>query len=341
MELYSNGHRIPLTRYQIQQIQDLILNPTASQVISRKDTTHEDMIQVEYKFDVANTFLHSARIQHISQHYVLIICIFIFGVLWLILNNIFRHNVFFHVYGIAYFALIYIPWLISQHFFFNKAAYKLCINSFDFWIKINYGFLLNAALLFFAIFDCVYTRTDILYTDVLYLTMRVLVTICIILNISYIATLDAVHCNKLKKLIICVGTALICTILSIKNQFLLADEQDYKIHLQLPYGVRTISIFSLIASSSRILAIFFWKQSYKTWSNKGRAIAIVNSPKIIWIDSNETTLQKEQDEKSNPDANNVQMSEIREANATGRIYDTDESAISTQYRDSNSSSTAL
>eukprot|EP01083_Nonionella_stella_P105346 302993_1 len=73
---------------------------------------------------------------------------------------------------------------------------------------------------------------------------------------------------------------------AITSQFLWADEDDYQMVMQLTNGkVNTISIQSLFASSSRIIAIFFWKQFIVTWLSKGRAITIYNSPKITWIDS--------------------------------------------------------
>eukprot|EP01083_Nonionella_stella_P139829 427395_1 len=102
--------------------------------------------------------------------------------------------------------------------------------------------------------------------------------------ISYIAAFDASNTSKTKKLMLSIFPALVWTFVAVSFQFfdafmlqLFPREQWYTIKMKSAFGMNTISTLSLWTSSTKIMAIFFWKQSYysyKTWKSKGiKAVA--------------------------------------------------------------------
>eukprot|EP01083_Nonionella_stella_P089856 250932_1 len=113
--------------------------------------------------------------------------------------------------------------------------------------------------------------------------------------------------------------ALLFSLFAIKSQFLSNDEDDYKIMIKLSNGVNVISMQSLLASSCRIVAIFMWKQSHKTWKSKGRAVEISMSPKIKWIDDINTTTEQHVAKVIAVAATNNAMDSVRTQKVTAII----------------------
>eukprot|EP01083_Nonionella_stella_P069260 184530_1 len=282
MTLHLDNALIQLTTDQMLQILEIINrhpdNPS-QKIKNNINLKDEDGIQYEYTFDTNDTFLHSIfgdtsaqTIKQIVDHKLMLILIIILGIIgftgWVILGE---DSIVQDLYIITICCVLVIPWLIFKHLLFNKIALKLCLQTFDFWLKVAYGLIAGVASSFLGFS--------------LYVVTMCIFSALVVLIISYISAFDAVHSSKTKKLIVSVFAASLMSIFAVNTQFLLNDEDDYKISIQLSHGMNIISMQSLIASSCRILAIFLWKQSYKAYRSKGRSVTIVKSARITWIDT--------------------------------------------------------
>eukprot|EP01083_Nonionella_stella_P088380 246291_1 len=265
-----------------------IITPINTTSICRDDDeANEDRIQSEYVLDVNDTFLHSifgkingTKIKQIMDHQLTLIAVVILGVVLVVLWFIFGNNsLLFNIYHITVLCFPLIPWLVFKHLLFNKVAFRLCLQAFDFWVKVGYGLIWSIS--------SVYVFHDGWMGNIIQKGIESIDVMFVVLTISYISCFDAVHSITRKKLIISVFQAVSYSIFAVGSQFFSNDADDHKIMIQLANGVNVISLQSLIASSSRILAIFMWKSSYKAWKSKGRAVAISISPKITWIGGTE------------------------------------------------------
>eukprot|EP01083_Nonionella_stella_P190938 707054_1 len=279
LTIHLNAKLVPLNTYQVLQIMEIIKSRSPTQHISANNNHDEDGIQFEYVLDVNDTFLHSmckdshaATIQRIIDHKLIVIVIVLLWIMWIPMLFIFGgDNIVYSIYLIILYSVPCIPWLIFKHLLFNKIAFKLCIQTFDYWIKVGYGLVYNIAVLF-------HFRVNITLDGFTLATLSAYIELVLmVLFISYVSSFDAVHTSKTKKLVLTVLGSALFSWNVVYTQFLWDDENDYEI-------MNLISLQSLLSSSSRILAIFLWKQSYKIWNSKGTAVTITESPKIIWID---------------------------------------------------------
>eukprot|EP01083_Nonionella_stella_P117971 352012_1 len=295
MKLYLNDELIQLNPDKVLQIMDIIrAHPADTSIKHSTGLTQEDRIQSKYALDENQTFLHSMvgdtnanKIKQIVDHTLTLVVGIILCVISLALLFILgEQSLLFIAYSLPLHCLALIPWMILKHLLFNKVAFKLCLQTFELWIKVSYGVMYGVAVLFHN-HSHTGSFTLVYITDCTYMT-------CIVLFISYISSFDGVRSSKNKKLVASVGMASFFTLLAVESQFLMNDEDDYKKMIQLSNGVNVISAQSFMASSCRIIALFVWKQSWKTWRSKGRAVIISMSPQITWIDptSNEQNIEK-------------------------------------------------
>eukprot|EP01083_Nonionella_stella_P147096 463594_1 len=249
------------------------------------DEQNEDRIQSEYVLDVNDTCLHSMfddtnaeRIKQIVDHKLIMILLVILGFV-VVTVGIFGDDAdSINILGLCT-TCLWIQWLIFKHLLFNKVAFKLCLQTFDYWIKVCYGLILCIANVFHG------TSPGNPFT--LTTVKECFELIFAVLIISYISSFDAVHSTKTNKLIMSLFCTVTFFLFAVSSQFLLKDEDDYKIIIQLTDGVNIISTQSLMARSCQIIALFYWKQSYNVWKSKGRAVTISMGPKITWITATE------------------------------------------------------
>eukprot|EP01083_Nonionella_stella_P013215 37255_1 len=287
LTVHLNDELVQLNADQMLQIMKIITSTNRSLIYKDTDDSNEDRIQSEYVLDVNNTFLHSMfedtnakRIKQIVDHKLMLISLQILAIIGVIFRFILGiHSAIFNIYTITILCL-WIVWLIFKHLLFNKVAFKLCLQSFDFWIKVCYGAMLSVATLFHGT-----PHVNIEFT--LNHLMDCVGMIFNALIISYVSSFDAVHSTKTMKVIVSVCMASFLSIMAIDLQFLMKDEDDYKIEMELSDGVNIISTQSLMARSCQIIALFYWKQSYNVWKSKGRAVTISMGPKITWITATE------------------------------------------------------
>eukprot|EP01083_Nonionella_stella_P064634 168686_1 len=295
LTLYLDDVLVQLNADQVQQIKELIQRTVIYHEIQNDDVENEDGKLSEYVFDVNDTFLHSIfgkikaeKIKQIVDHKLTVILLVVLGCIAFALEYISsddRMLVIDKVYDISLYILILIPWLIFKHLMLNRTAFKLCIESFDYWIKVGYGLIWTCAGLLNAHANAVWNGGFTLL-----IIKRYFGLIVTTLGISYISSFDAEHSNRTKQLVISVFAALLLSFWTINAQFLLKEEDDTKYIIHLSDGIHVISIQSFLAGAARIVCIFFWRQSYLAWRTEGRALSISTAPIITWVDG---VLQKD------------------------------------------------
>eukprot|EP01083_Nonionella_stella_P317347 1154930_1 len=297
LAVHLNDKLVELNADQVIQIMGIITTNTTA-ICRDTDEANEDRIQSEYVLDANDTFLHAlfgainaTKIKQIVEHKWMLVSLVLLGAVLVAVGVIFGDsNMVVNAYHITVVCLLMLPWLVLKHLLFNKVAFKLCLQSFDYWIKLWYGLIMR--IMWF-----------IPSMSLSNIIPRVIDVILIVLSISYIASLDAVHSTRTKKLMVSVLLAVTYSVLAIHSHIFPNDQNDYKIMIPSTNGMNVISTRSLVASSSRILSIFMWKQSYKAWKSTGRAIAISTAPRLTWIDTTGTA-QKLDGTATKPVANN-------------------------------------
>eukprot|EP01084_Bolivina_argentea_P301488 520147_1 len=108
-----------------------------------------DTMQFEYTFDVNNTFLHSIcgdikahKIKQCVENKVLLTFYILAVCIGIALSSLLGgDSVISNIYQIICLCVLWIPWLLLKHSLFNKHAFKLCVKTFDYWIKVGYGIM--------------------------------------------------------------------------------------------------------------------------------------------------------------------------------------------------------
>eukprot|EP01083_Nonionella_stella_P062603 162776_1 len=296
LKVYLRNKLIELNPDQILRVQEVIDTPHQSQQIN-----YNMKSGFVYRFDVSFTFLHSLcgetnaqKIKQIIEHKFTLSLLVIAMILLVTFTILFQHlPILIEIMSLITFVL-WILWLLLKHLLLNKTAFKLCIKSFDFWIKICYGFMY---ILSMAISDL--KTVGLKSYSVLFIFMLVMMSSAL----SYISAFDASNTSQKKKLLLSVLGSLLMSYVTIMFQFFVSEEDWYTMKWKSSHGMHTISTLSLIGSSTRILAIFFWK-SYKTWKGKGiKAVSISKEPTLYWFDS--VAQQKEADDAENDNKTDI------------------------------------
>eukprot|EP01083_Nonionella_stella_P283067 963387_1 len=265
LKVYVKNQLIQLNPHQMLRIQEIIDAPQPSQPI------HYNMKSgFVYRFDVNSTWLHSLcgqqkaqTIKTIVEHKVTLAVLITMTIILVMFPSLLFA---------AIMQITWLLWLLLKHSLLNKTAFKLCMKSFDYWIKMGYAFG----------YWIVYGMYSGNYGSSAHRTVEFYVQIISgLLSISYIAALDASNTSRAMKLVVSVFGALFCSWWSINFQFFQSEEDWHVIKWKSSLGMHTISTLSLVVSSLRIVTIFLWKQAYKTWKSKGiKAVALERSPTI-------------------------------------------------------------
>eukprot|EP01083_Nonionella_stella_P169318 573909_1 len=277
LKVYLDDKVVELSAIQNQQIREIIQQPIPPQLIQNNIGAKSDrewsVVPICVGVRRNNTFIDTrSEIQtiHQSQMHYYLECI----------SHIITLTTLSMIMGIQCICfaradlIIAALWFISQHLLCNKEALKLCLQSFDYWIKVCYS-------LIWSIDNFVSgTVGSGLYRNRYFI---------LVLGTSYVAVLDASPSKYTTKLIFPIMLAILFSCFSLST--FLSGEADCD-------GPNTISIKSLASSSDRILCIFFWKQAFKTWRHKNRASSLAKSPRIVWIDNTSRAPQVQQNENT-------------------------------------------
>eukprot|EP01083_Nonionella_stella_P209413 759143_1 len=330
LKVYLNDQMIELSVIQKQQISEIIQSPIPPQQITAKKNVNaksdlEDKVpsQYAYEFDVNNTLIdslcsdtHVPKLKQCINHKLIIIS---FGVIAistsLIASQWGMQSLFFTVLSIIGICVIEL-WLISKHLICNKEALKLCLRSFDYWIKVGYSLI--------------WSIDNMLDSSAL---NRYFI---LVLGTSFISVLDASPYQYKTKMLLPTMLAILFSFFSLSA--FLSGEQDC-------HGPNTISIKSMAASSNRILCLFFWKQVFQTWrhKNSGSASTLTKPTKILWIDhdNTSTTPQAQHNEQTTDTVVHLDEKKIAEIQQSDLDLKTLEEGPDDRYDDSLSKKESL
>eukprot|EP01083_Nonionella_stella_P069574 185517_1 len=295
LKVYLDDKVVELSAIQNQQIREIIQQPIPPQLIKKNVGAKSDLedgvsFQYVYEFDANNTFMdsifsgtHVQKFKRFINHK----CTIIWGLLVIITLTTLSMIMGIQCICFARADLIIAAlWFISQHLLCNKEALKLCLQSFDYWIKVCYSLIWSI--------DNFVGSSGI--------TNRYFI---LLLGTSFISVLDASPSKYTMKLVLPFIMAIIFSFISFSS--FLSGEADC-------HGANTISIKSLASSSNRIICLFFWKQAFKTWRHKHRASTLAKSPRIVWIDNTSTAPQVQQNTNTTIHSNKQRIPEIAQSN---------------------------
>eukprot|EP01083_Nonionella_stella_P289349 984648_1 len=152
LKVYLDDKLVELHLIQQQQIREIIQSPISPQKIknnirdANSDLEETAPFQYVYVLDVNNTLMnlmcaktHVQKFKQIINHKLTIICVSLLIISNLLTLSLFGARSLVHTVCWRVGLCMVVPWLISQHLLCNKGALKLCLQSFDYWIKVGYS----------------------------------------------------------------------------------------------------------------------------------------------------------------------------------------------------------
>eukprot|EP01083_Nonionella_stella_P244438 850746_1 len=193
LHVYLNDIHQQLTDEEKDQIIQ-ILQSSKTKIIQNRDDG-KDGVSHHFVFDVNDHWISilfdATTVQKIKtmvdHKFTLILPIIVsviaFFVTW---DNWFSDNHWSHYLHITS-NFMWITWFIMKHLFLNRTAFKLCIKSFDYWMKVGYVIMAGVSTLIY------YTRLEeVCLRDI----SVIIVCISCLLGTSYISAFDAVNTSK-------------------------------------------------------------------------------------------------------------------------------------------------
>eukprot|EP01083_Nonionella_stella_P052658 139634_1 len=155
LEVYLNGVTQGLTEEQTDQILQILKAPKDTSQLNQNTNNaenHED--HDVYIFDVNDTLLQfvfkeniARKIKNVVEHKLIIILIVVLSGIPMIYDGIVFYDRTFnptthaasvsHYFGFTM-LIMWILWLTFKNLLLNRVAFKLCLKSFDYWIKVGY-----------------------------------------------------------------------------------------------------------------------------------------------------------------------------------------------------------
>eukprot|EP01083_Nonionella_stella_P169317 573908_1 len=315
LKVYLDDKVVELSAIQNQQIREIIQQPIPPQLIQNNIGAKSDrewsVVPICVGVRRNNTFIDTrSEIQtiHQSQMHYYLECI----------SHIITLTTLSMIMGIQCICfaradlIIAALWFISQHLLCNKEALKLCLQSFDYWIKVCYSLIWSI--------DNFVGGGSGFYRNRYFI---------LVLGTSFISVLDASPYQYKTKMLLPTMLAILFSFFSLSA--FLSGEQDC-------HGPNTISIKSMAASSNRILCLFFWKQVFQTWrhKNSGCASTLTKPTKILWIDhdNTSTTPQAQHNEQTTDTVVHLDEKKIAEIQQSDLDLKTLEEGPDDRYDDS-------
>eukprot|EP01083_Nonionella_stella_P068300 181260_1 len=272
-----------------------------------------------YTFDVNNTFLHllcgqttAKRIKKALRNIYIQTAICLNLLIYFALDFIFPGFIA-PIFGIAVTCGLWIPYGICWVLSSNRKAFYLILKSFEFWYKSVYSVIFGVLIVIY-LWRLNASRGAL--SSKLYLALNALIRLIWVPILTVgVSTFDAVKVSKKWKCMFSICIALISTFDAVVYQFVENTDDDYVIDIE--STGHSVSFQSMLASASRGLSIFFWKQAIFVLLRTRKAITIHNTPVIQWIDTLcESDDDKNQNRKETAIRNDIDLSTM---NTTAEI----------------------
>ena len=265
-----------LSKSQIYQIFQILSHDRETSALSRNNNK-----EISWYFGKRETFLYflfettiAYKITRILWNRCVIAMFSIITIAWyfpaVLFRSIYTLEAFFIV-EIIYFTMlgIYFMFMIlSSH----RVIFGKILRRFDFWIKLYYCIKI-------IVLSWIYYPSVELYPEREYgffLFARIVVTLVII----YFSSIDGFDVSWKTILALGVGLSTVFTADSLRWTF--DGRPDTRLNI---YNNISVSLVAEIASATRILAVFLWKQVFQIAMKRGRECILIRIyPKIQWVE---------------------------------------------------------
>ena len=315
---YLTTPQLKLPDTQLNKIHQILSSTDTNQAISQvtinksgnnphKDSSLEDNNDpntLYYTFSDKDTYLHlilgykkAERVKSILHSKLCQIIVTLTAMSYLLFRQI-APDTLFSIYIIACNILIWWPFGIAWITSSNIKGFKLIIWTFEFWFKVVYAIICGSLQIYYFTVSDRYSNWQY---PILGQLSTAFVGIDLIGIVIIISLFDALNTNRFYKMSIAGFFGLVVTFLSITTQLALDPENDDSV---VSIVGRKISLWTLIISTWRILAIFSWKQAISTYlatrKSKNKSVMIVNYPSIRWnVDSTEMKTNSDDSKERN------------------------------------------
>lgn len=265
-----------LTEQQLESIHSILLSPPVVYSVSQPLPTYGTIV-----LDETNTFLHhifsvqsaECLIKWIYHRFTIVIA-FIYCVLHVIIGAYIWIGNHHSLSNGFLFALFLFDFISSTYFILlilsgNRKAFRFCMKSFEFWIKILYAFRMMIASTTYVILKnqtSVWGVLDRLFGRYL---------LIMVATVLY-SSMDGLRLRPRIKTAFGGTLASFVTIYAV-YETLLAEPY----HVQI--GSFTIDLLDIMARSNRVLSVFLWKQAILSTWKQGKAQMISTWVNIEWV----------------------------------------------------------
>eukprot|EP01083_Nonionella_stella_P024960 68745_1 len=290
LKTYLDHPDITLNPTQMHKIHQIISKPQQRSSITTKPTSNgipledtKDRLYVEIEVDPDDNYLttlcasNTSKIRKLIEHKVhvffLTISIICYAILFAGPSHI----------DMLYFVVISLCWWIPLQIFLllsiNRKLFGFIRSSFDFWVKSGYAVV-------FIVTGTWYpwkVAQNEIHIVILYL-FSVLSPISIISLVPLIGAFDGIHGMRYVKIFAPGCVSFLYLFISFRWEFMIYSYPDPSV-VTVPGDIK-ISLLSIGATATRVMGIFFVKQTYsalKNVKNEGvYATSFGVKPRLIW-----------------------------------------------------------
>ena len=292
----STSHGLALTPSQISKLHQLITlpptfdnrnNPKSKTEIQLTNGTTEDPYSFCYEFTDSNSYLSyifgidiARKISKLLDSSIVAVFHTVCVLFCVVLSYICQMDEIIYICFIVLLSLCSISWIIFVSLWMlnlNISAFKLIVQTFEFSFKLVYAFV-------HAIFCGIYW--DKIYK--LNLFIIIAMNFKVIGTILWVSSFDGANMGRFSKTLFTSIFAFILTVISIQYSLYKLDGSSI-VQYEIIINNFAISVTGMIAGSSRILAIFLWKQAILTFFSKNKCVLIRYRPYVVWNTNDDDT----------------------------------------------------
>ena len=296
---YLSSNDIQLTQTQLLNIQQILSNesiPSKNGVNSTSNTPkivrtvskfqESNTKAWRYKFSKSNTYIHqlfsndtAKKIISLLYNKFLLSLNVIGGLIWVIWAwlEYGQWSLTYDLYKLIFFSVL----ALYGTFFaltINKGLLRKSVHHFLFWFKLIVCVQGTICVIWLRYLAFMHGKVRVLQ-----IWSDVIGRFCTFILVFILSAIDGYQLSRKAKIYCCSGISITFTILAFINTFLVDQEMNERATIHL-VGWFSFSIFSISASSWRVLSIFLWKQTILLMIKKNECVNIRHSPYIEWID---------------------------------------------------------
>eukprot|EP01084_Bolivina_argentea_P053581 98362_1 len=248
-----------------------------------------------YEFKIQDTLLHTCLnkefvdiIIYVVNHKIttttIVLSLIGFSI---VLSYYIMHqaSIVYQIYSIPICILLWIPYCTALLLTVNKAAIKILIKTFEFWLKIYYAIIY--CIFFFAMIPSYY-RNIANYGPLHIIADLLVLGFALPIAVTVISSWDGHHKNRCAKITFPAIIAFIFSAYGFYIQFGSLSTGDTSIITI--YKSIQLSGLSIRINAAKVLSIFIWKQTLLSYFRSDKAVLIKIHPILEWRESESATV---------------------------------------------------